>query len=177
MSESSTNSFYSDEIFELRFKQQNGCCFWCGLPLSKETQRDHVIPRARGGENRVVNMVLSHRTCNVDKRDNLPWNYFGHSEWAGIKESLAEITNGQFGKYLTEWERLPEHTKNGEMRFSRSKAGRKSSYNSEILGMLPEYVARMRSSQTVEECDEVKGWFERSAKRIHNRRRIYFERK
>ena len=49
------------------YKKQSGICAWCLLPLPPdltEAEVDHIIPRARGGPNRVWNLQLLHRDCN-----------------------------------------------------------------------------------------------------------------
>lgn len=42
-------------------------------------QIDHVIPRSRGGSNKLENLVLCCGPCNVDKRARTP------EEWAAAK--------------------------------------------------------------------------------------------
>lgn len=47
--------------------RQGGICPWCNLPLPDdlaETDRDHIIPRCRGGGEQLWNRQLLHRECN-----------------------------------------------------------------------------------------------------------------
>ena len=57
------------EVKEYLLEKYNYSCVYCGaknVPFEKE----HVIPRSRGGSNRINNLVLSCRSCN-EKKDNL----------------------------------------------------------------------------------------------------------
>lgn len=48
-------------------RAQNYICPWCNLPLPEDlvdTDRDHIIPRSRGGPNYAWNRQLLHRACN-----------------------------------------------------------------------------------------------------------------
>ena len=48
--------------------RSGGLCAYCGMPLSvREMTMDHVVPRSRGGESRVANLVAACATCNVAK--------------------------------------------------------------------------------------------------------------
>lgn len=42
-------------------------CAYCGNGCSKGFQIDHVIPRSRGGSNRLINLVLACKECNQTK--------------------------------------------------------------------------------------------------------------
>ena len=43
-------------------------CHYCGCPLSyREATVDHVLSLSRGGSNRLDNLVLSCRACNLRK--------------------------------------------------------------------------------------------------------------
>ena len=48
-----------------RWEQQCAYCSATGLPL----EIDHVIPQSRGGSNRVANLVMACRLCNLAKGD------------------------------------------------------------------------------------------------------------
>jgi hypothetical protein len=46
---------------------QNYICPWCQLPLPDDladTERDHIIPRSRGGPDHAWNRQLLHKACN-----------------------------------------------------------------------------------------------------------------
>lgn len=65
--------------FELLYVRDGGRCYWCGTatPLDAtkdaddEPTVDHVIPRSRGGCNKLTNLVLSCRACNARKGSRL----------------------------------------------------------------------------------------------------------
>jgi len=57
------------------FKRDHGKCVYCGCAVSHndpERTLDHVIPKSKGGSNRMWNLVLSCKTCNRDKGDSDP---------------------------------------------------------------------------------------------------------
>jgi 5-methylcytosine-specific restriction endonuclease McrA len=51
-------------------------------PGYKVAQIDHVMPRSRGGSNKLDNLVLCCGPCNVDKRARTP------DEWAAAKVTV-----------------------------------------------------------------------------------------
>lgn len=53
-----------------RVMQRDPVCCWCKEKPSETL--DHIIPRARGGSNRVANLVGSCRECNEFKADFVP---------------------------------------------------------------------------------------------------------
>jgi RNA-directed DNA polymerase len=50
-------------------KRQRGKCAWCGLYFTPEDvlEVDHIIPKAVGGGNVLVNLQLLHRHCHDQK--------------------------------------------------------------------------------------------------------------
>ena len=45
--------------------RSGGMCAYCGMPLSvRDMTMDHVVPKSRGGESRVSNLVASCSRCN-----------------------------------------------------------------------------------------------------------------
>ena len=46
-------------------------CFWCGGPLGRGPEVDHVIPWSHYPNDDLFNLVLSDRSCNQQKRDLL----------------------------------------------------------------------------------------------------------
>lgn len=51
--------------------KSDGCCYYCGLELTKQTSTyDHVVPRSRGGRSTVENLVLACSPCN-NKKSNM----------------------------------------------------------------------------------------------------------
>lgn len=53
-------------------------CAYCEAD-DKPLEREHIIPKSRGGSNRVSNLTLSCRRCNL-KKGNLTAEEFGHPE-------------------------------------------------------------------------------------------------
>ena len=59
-------TLFGFEVREYLLEKFHRCCVYCGaenVPLNI----DHVVPKAKGGTNRVSNLVLSCRTCNQKK--------------------------------------------------------------------------------------------------------------
>lgn len=57
------------------WSRDRGVCFYCGTFLTKGHPLrtvDHVIPRAKGGANRMWNLVVACKPCNRDKGDREP---------------------------------------------------------------------------------------------------------
>jgi hypothetical protein len=50
-----------------------GCSYCNCTPVSYEV--DHFVPRAKGGEDRMNNLLLACKECNRAKRDSLPEDY------------------------------------------------------------------------------------------------------
>ena len=44
-------------------------CFYCGLPLEDDATIEHIIPKAEGGGNMLVNLALAHYGCNQEAAD------------------------------------------------------------------------------------------------------------
>ena len=49
------------------FHRDGRMCAYCGDTKAKRYELDHIVPRSRGGANRVSNLVVSCRDCNVGK--------------------------------------------------------------------------------------------------------------
>jgi hypothetical protein len=59
---------YNESIKEQLIKVFGKVCCYCGLKLFvKELTLDHVMPREKGGSNRVANILFSCRKCNSMK--------------------------------------------------------------------------------------------------------------
>ena len=58
---------------------QNGCrCFYCG-EQKKQLTLDHVIPKSRGGSDRVANLTAACPGCNQQKDNQLPEEFLADS--------------------------------------------------------------------------------------------------
>ena len=52
-------------------KRTKGRCGYCGVRLEKsEMTRDHIIPRAKGGETKSWNLMCCCQPCNERKADH-----------------------------------------------------------------------------------------------------------
>ncbi|MCA8838050.1 MAG: RRXRR domain-containing protein, partial [Proteobacteria bacterium] len=52
------------------------CCCYCGA-TDVQLELEHIVPKSRGGSNRVTNLCLACRPCNVDKANQTAAE-FGH---------------------------------------------------------------------------------------------------
>ncbi len=91
----STRGEHSKEEIDELFRKQDGLCFYCGTPLSKKDgpsklHKDHFVAIVNGGINDISNIVLSCRTCNLDKRD-----LDGNSFISSRKRNLDKETRGK----------------------------------------------------------------------------------
>lgn len=61
-----TQRAYSIEVRSL-FERDGNCCFYCFKPMSDdEITREHLLSLTHGGSNHISNLVLCHRTCNIE---------------------------------------------------------------------------------------------------------------
>ena len=64
-------TLYGSEVWEYLLEKFKRKCFYCGakdVPLEKE----HILPKAKGGTNRVDNLTISCRDCNIEKGNRHP---------------------------------------------------------------------------------------------------------
>ncbi len=55
------------------FRRDKHTCLYCGNAFSdRDLTRDHIIPKARGGQDRWTNVVAACRRCNVKKSCRTP---------------------------------------------------------------------------------------------------------
>jgi 5-methylcytosine-specific restriction endonuclease McrA len=69
------------EVREYLLEKWKRACAYCGakdVPL----QIEHIVPKARGGSNRISNLTLACHTCN-DRKGTLTAQEFGHPEIHG----------------------------------------------------------------------------------------------
>ena len=82
-------TLFDYEVKEYLLEKYNYSCVYCGVknvPFEKE----HVIPRSRGGSNRISNLVLSCHDCN-QKKDNLPIEEYLKDNPALLKKIKAQL--------------------------------------------------------------------------------------
>lgn len=76
---------------KLVYKKYDGKCAYCGLSITeKEMQVDHIIPKARGGNDDFENLNPSCRLCNHYKRD-MELDFWRNKWLGGIIERLRKI--------------------------------------------------------------------------------------
>lgn len=79
-----------------RLRMSHKHCYWCGRPeIAKPLQRDHVVPKVKGGPELPWNGVLACSSCNQSKGDEWP------SQWARFR--LAERIQKQWPDKPWEW--------------------------------------------------------------------------
>ena len=64
-------TLFEVEIWEYLLEKFRRKCFYCGaknVPLEKE----HILPKAKGGTNRIDNLTISCRECNIEKGNRHP---------------------------------------------------------------------------------------------------------
>ena len=51
--------------FKLIWKNQNGCCYHCGMPMEISDEREifFKVPKSAGGKDEVMNMAYVHKSC------------------------------------------------------------------------------------------------------------------
>jgi 5-methylcytosine-specific restriction endonuclease McrA len=60
----------------MRVLDRDGCCIYCGKELDKYTiTLDHMIPKSKGGNDTMDNLVASCKECNTEKADMLPQEF------------------------------------------------------------------------------------------------------
>lgn len=60
---------YTQQQLSDRFKLFNGCCAYCGKP--KPLTIDHILPIAKGGLDKIENILGCCSSCNSSKNDSL----------------------------------------------------------------------------------------------------------
>ena len=64
-------TLFEAEVWEYLLEKFGRKCFYCGakdVPLEKE----HILPKAKGGTNRVDNLTISCKPCNIEKGNRHP---------------------------------------------------------------------------------------------------------
>jgi len=69
------NNSLSEDIKERLFTSQTGLCTVCDLPLTSNSEIDHVMPLSLGGSNTDDNVQLLHGLCNRRKSGKHPEDF------------------------------------------------------------------------------------------------------
>ncbi len=80
------------ETRDIYFKVFNGTCYYTGAKLSRdEFHIDHIHPRSLGGQDIVMNLVLSDPTVNIQKSDKYDTAFIQHHQNIVIKHYSSKI--------------------------------------------------------------------------------------
>lgn len=60
---------------QTKYREQNGLCYWCEIPLGERYEVDHIVPISRGGGNGPGNICCSCEFCNRSKANKMPWEF------------------------------------------------------------------------------------------------------
>ena len=83
-------------------RDQDECCLFCGELLLHDCHIDHLFPKSKGGGNVILNKVVGHSICNIDKhRSKVPLN-------PGVLQFIKEHNLKKY-KFINE--RLSEDSK------------------------------------------------------------------
>lgn len=81
---------YAYELWQYLLEKWGRACVYCGatgVPL----ERDHIIPRSRGGSDRASNLTVACRRCNQDKGDRTASEYGFPDVQARTKTPLVDV--------------------------------------------------------------------------------------
>lgn len=79
--------------------ETNGFCIYCGHKVNEQTMEiEHIIPKARGGEDSYGNYVCACHKCNADKADKMPQVFLAEMrqrKQEAFRNRLAGLQKGQ----------------------------------------------------------------------------------
>lgn len=84
-------------------EQQDGACFYCRLPTSRDVQVDHFLPWSRHPDNTLDNLVAAHATCNNAKSASIA----GHEH---LEAWADRFRSGVLDEVSITWPRAPQRT-------------------------------------------------------------------
>jgi CRISPR-associated endonuclease Csn1 len=86
------------------------CCPYCGKPIpacklyTPEIEIEHILPYSRTLLDSMSNLTVAHRSCNLLKKEQTPYEAFAHSpagyEWEKIMERAENLPNHKGDKFL-----------------------------------------------------------------------------
>lgn len=79
---------------EILYSAQEGICAICGDLIIPKASIDHVIPKAKGGVDKLGNLLATHYRCNNTKADNIP---------TGCQLVWLLAVNSRLGVYPQKW--------------------------------------------------------------------------
>ena len=90
-------TLYEAELWEYLLEKYGRKCFYCGVknvPLEKE----HILPKAKGGTNRADNLTIACRPCNIEKGNRHPNEIegdFGKRVQKALKDAKKPLKDAQ----------------------------------------------------------------------------------
>lgn len=79
--------------------ETNGFCIYCGHKVNEQTMEiEHIIPKAKGGEDSYGNYVCACHKCNADKADKMPQVFLAEMrqrKQEAFRNRLAGLQKGQ----------------------------------------------------------------------------------
>ena len=90
-------TLYEAELWEYLLEKFDRKCFYCGtkdVPLEKE----HILPRAKGGTDQADNLTISCRPCNIEKGNRHPDEIegnFGKRVQSALRAAKKPIKDAQ----------------------------------------------------------------------------------
>lgn len=79
--------------------ETNGFCIYCGHKVNEQTMEiEHIIPKAKGGEDSYGNYVCACHKCNADKADKMPQVFLAEmrqKKQKAFRNRLAGLQKGQ----------------------------------------------------------------------------------
>ncbi|MDC8832812.1 RNA-guided endonuclease IscB [Alteromonas gilva] len=89
-------SLFGWELREyLLYRHQHTCAYCHGLTKDAVLEKEHIMPKALGGSNRLANHVISCRNCNEDKGSLHPNVWMALCKQRGDKLNLTRANNMQ----------------------------------------------------------------------------------
>lgn len=86
------------------------CCPYCGKPIpayklfTPEIEIEHILPYSRTLLDSMSNLTVAHRSCNLFKKEQTPYEAFSHSpdgyDWNKIMERAEKLPNHKGDKFL-----------------------------------------------------------------------------
>lgn len=99
------------------WKQQKGLCWLCMEPMIPflrlhplAASLDHLMPKSKGGANRIGNYLLAHRDCNSNRRNAVPIELSNGYNLRGVRDRAISKINATYGKRMRG---LPSLTESG----------------------------------------------------------------
>lgn len=79
-------TLFEMEVWEYLLEKFGRKCFYCGAK-DKPFEKEHILPKAKGGTNRVDNLTISCRECNIEKGNHHP-NKIGGELGKRVQQAL-----------------------------------------------------------------------------------------